>query len=113
VQVAAGTQHNGNPTRRRFAQGYVDGVGEDRVDVSHIAAPEPVPDSPRKARGVSQAVRAVYPYSLHGCGAMELDRLFAVPRTLIRGQDGDLMSCLGLMAYESLHHRCGTATFLR
>jgi hypothetical protein len=42
---------------------------------------------------------------------MELDRLFAIPRTLIRGQDGDLVPRLRLMAHEGLHHRRGSAAF--
>ena len=44
---------------------------------------------------------------------MEFERLFTVPRPLIRGQDSDLVSCLGLMAREGLYHRCGSATFCR
>jgi hypothetical protein len=52
--------------------------------MGHIAAPQPVANRPRKSWGISHAVRAENRHPFHGRSAMELDRLFAVPRALIR-----------------------------
>jgi hypothetical protein len=97
----------------RFAQGNVDRVSEDRVDMQNVAFPNAAPQSPGETRGVSHSVGPMDSHPFHGDGVMEFDRLLAAPRTLIRGQDCDLVPSVGLMAHERLHHGRGAAAFLR